>query len=85
MASLVYILCALTSLMCSIALLRGYRGSRGRLLLWSGSCFALLFIENVLLFLDVVVFPNVNLAPLRNAVGLLGPSVLLFGLISEAE
>ena len=39
MATLVYALCALTSLACAVLLLRGYASSRVRLLLWSGLCF----------------------------------------------
>ena len=34
MATLVYALCALTSLACAVLLLRGYLSSRARLLLW---------------------------------------------------
>ena len=40
MGPAVYILGALTSLLCSVLLLRGYASGRKRLLLWSGLCFA---------------------------------------------
>ena len=59
MAEAVYILCALTSLACAAMLLRGYARSRARFLLWSGLCFVGLTINNVLLFVDKVVFPEV--------------------------
>jgi hypothetical protein len=84
-AAVVYVLCALTSLACAIMLLRSARRGGPRLVLWSGICFAALTLENVLLLLDNIVFPEVNLAIARNAVGLVGPALLLFALISEAE
>ena len=39
MAETVYILCALTCMACAVLLLRGYRRSRARFLLWSSICF----------------------------------------------
>ena len=39
-ASVVYVLCALTALACAVLLFRGYRASGARLLLWSAVCFA---------------------------------------------
>ena len=41
MGLFVYVLCLLTSLACAVLLLRSYRQTRIRLLLWSGLCFAL--------------------------------------------
>ena len=49
MASVVYALCALTSLACAVLLLRAYRRSWARLLFWSGLCFVGLALNNVLL------------------------------------
>lgn len=40
MVSIVYILCAITSLACAVLLLRSFRRTRARLLLWSGISFA---------------------------------------------
>lgn len=85
MASVAYVLCAFTSLACAFLLLRGHRRARSGLLFWSGLCFALLAFENLFLVLDFVIFPGTDLAVLRNAIGLLGPAILLFALISEAE
>ena len=39
MATVVYLLCALTSLGCALLLLAAYRRERARLLLWSCVCF----------------------------------------------
>lgn len=82
-ASLVYILCALTSIACAFFLLKGPRAKRGGLMLWSGLCFGLLAISNILLFVDLVVFPQVNLLILRTAITALAHLILVFGLISK--
>jgi hypothetical protein len=85
MVEAVYILCALTSLMCAVLLLRGYGRSRMRLLLWSGLCFVALTVNNVVLFLDLVVFPGVDLSLWRSALALVGVATLLYGLIWDAQ
>lgn len=84
MAAAVYILCALTCLACGVLLLRGYRRNRSRLLLWSGLCFLGLTVDNVLLFVDLVVLPQHDLAMARNLIALASFSLLLFGLIWES-
>ena len=84
MAEAVYILCALTSLACAVLLLRGYGRSRTRLLLWSGLCFVWLAVSNVLLFLDLVIFPEGDLAFWRSASALVGIGTLLYGLIWDS-
>ena len=86
MGAIIYSLCALTALACSVLLLRAFRRNGYRLLLWSGACFVGLTINNLLLVLDKVVFPTaVDLAVLRSSVALASIAVLLFGLIWEAE
>ena len=82
----VYLLCMATSLLGLILLARGYARSRMRLLLWSALCFVFLAINNLLLFVDVVVFPvEVDLLPYRQLTSLLGVGVLLYGFIWEAD
>jgi hypothetical protein len=61
----------------------GNRPSRVRLLLWSGLCFALLCIENLLLILDRIVFPAVDLAPWLVPFALIGIALMLYGLIRK--
>jgi hypothetical protein len=81
----VYLLCAATALACAVLLLRGYKRSRTRLLLWCGVCFLALTAENVVLFLDLEVFEDVYLLPLRRSLALVGVVALLYGLIWEAR
>ena len=61
MAATVYILGSLTSLICAILLLRAYSARRRKLLLWSGLCFGGLSLSNLLVFVDLVLLPNVDL------------------------
>lgn len=83
MAQIVYLLCAVTSLACAVLLVRAWRASHVKLLLWSAICFSALTITNVLLFVDLVVLPSVDLKPLRSGVTLLGVVALLYGLTVE--
>lgn len=85
MATLVYALCALTSLLCALLLARGYRQSRARLLLWSSLCFTGLALNNVLLFIDMRVVPDVDLSVWRSLPALAGLLVLIYGLVWDAR
>jgi Family of unknown function (DUF5985) len=85
MATAVYVLCALTSLVCTALLWRGYLRSRSRLLLWSALCFLLLAGNNVLLFVDLSLWTSVDLGAWRAASGLAGLTVLLFGLVWDTR
>ena len=79
------LLAALTSFGCMALLFRAYSGSGLRLLLWSALCFVCLSANNVLLFLDLVVFPSIDFRPYRLMAALAGVSFLLYGFIWEAE
>jgi hypothetical protein len=81
MACFIYLVCAGTSLACCVLLFRGHRQSRVRLLFWSGLFFAALTAENIGLFLDEIIFPNVDLWWYRTSCGLLAVFFLLYGLI----
>src|SRR4029078_7960776 len=85
MAELVYLLCALTSLAWAGWLLRPYRATRTRLLLWSSLCFAGLALNNLLLFVDLVVVPATDLSALRGGVALVALLTLVFGLVWESR
>jgi hypothetical protein len=85
MALLIYLLCAATSLICAGLLFRGYHQSRARLLLWSALCFTGLFLNNVLLVVDVRVGEAVDLSVWRTLPALLGVGALLYGLVWESD
>jgi hypothetical protein len=85
MGPAVYILGALTSLCCALLLLRGYSRVKKRLLLWSGLCFVGLTVSNFLVFVDLVLFPDVNLYRLRLTTAAIAMILLLYGLIWESE
>jgi uncharacterized protein DUF5985 len=85
MAEAVYILCALTSAACAFLLLRGYQRSHARLLLWSGLCFIVLALNNVILFVDKIILPDVDLQILRISTAIAGLALLLFGLIWDVD
>ena len=83
MVQLVYILCAITSLGCTILLFSRYRKSRVNLLFWAGAAFLLFTVTNILLFVDLVIFPTRDLAVWRNLCTLVGVAVLLHALIHD--
>jgi hypothetical protein len=85
MATAIYTLISLTALLCTFLLLRAYLRSHYRLLLWSGVCFAGLTLNNVLLVLDKLVLPTVDLSAWRTAVALAAMAVLLYGMIWDTE
>jgi hypothetical protein len=85
MAEAVYILCTLTSLACTVLLLRGYIRRRVRLLLWSSFCFFGLTISNILLFIDLVVLPHIDLSVWRSLATLIALVVLIYGLVWDAS
>ena len=85
MAAVIYTLCSLTCFACAILLLRGYLKTRVHLLLWSGLCFVGLTANNVLLVLDRIVYPDVDLMIPRLWSALVGLVLLLFGLIWEKD
>ena len=83
---LLFLLAALTSFGCMVLLFRGYARTGVRLLLWSGLCFIFLTANNVLLFVDTVVWPTqVDLRLYRLGAALAGVACLLYAFIWEAE
>ncbi len=85
MEGAIYLLCAATALACSLLLLRGYRNTRVRLLLWCGLCFLALTVENVLLFVDRIMVPQADLSATHISAAVAGVVLLLYGLIWEVK
>lgn len=85
MGALIYMLCALTSLTCTVLLFRSYMRNRTRLLFWSFLCFTGLLLNNIFLFLDKIVFPMFDFLLWRYVTALIALLPLLYGLIWEEE
>ncbi len=85
MSAALYILTILTTLLCSVLLLRAYFRVRNGLLLWSGLCFAGLTLETFLVLADMVLLPSIDLFTYRLASAALAISLLLFGLVWERQ
>lgn len=86
MASLVYLLGTVVTLLCAILLLRAYHSVRMKLLLWSGLCFVGLTVSNALLCIDLIVLPDsVNLYMARLGSAAAAMLLLLYGLVFESE
>jgi hypothetical protein len=84
-ATIVYVLCFLTSGACAILLGRSYRGAGTRLLLWSSVCFAFLAANNLVLVLDLVIWPEGDLRILRLLLALAAIVALIWGFVWEIE
>ncbi len=85
MASIVFIACTLTSAVCVALQLRAYLRSRQRLLFWSTLAFVGLFLNNALLYVDVVLLPAIDLSLARLIPALLGVAALCYGLMMEGN
>jgi len=85
MATVVYVMCALTSALCAVLLLRSWLATRQRLVLWTALGFAGLALNNAFLVLDRSVLPDVDLQVVRDVSGFAAVAVLLFGLIWESR
>lgn len=85
MALLIYILCAVASLVCAVLLWRGYRQSGARLLHWSALCFMGLFLNNALLVVDTHIIATIDLALYRMLPALIGALILVYGLVWDVE
>jgi hypothetical protein len=85
MSGAVYLLCGATSLLCAGLLLRGFAKNHVRLLFWSGLCFLALTADNFLLYVDLMVFPDIDISFLRRSAALLGIMLLIFGLVWDSK
>jgi hypothetical protein len=85
LATTVYALCFVTSAVCGGLLVRSFLRNRTRLLLWSAACFVLLALNNLLVVVDLVLLPTIDLSPLRVAASLAAVSTLLFGFVWELD
>jgi hypothetical protein len=85
MRETVYILCALTSLLCAGLLARNYLRAPSRLVLWSSLCFVGLGLNNVLLVVDLMVVTDVDLSLWRTGSAVAALLLLVLGLVWESR
>jgi hypothetical protein len=82
---IIYLLCAATSLLCAYLLARAYRIGRTRVLIWSALCFALLAVNNLILAVDNLLLPEIDLSTLQLTTAVVAVAVLLYGFIWAVE
>jgi Family of unknown function (DUF5985) len=85
LSTVVYVVSFAASSACAWLLVRSYLRSRTRLLLWSVACFVCLAVNNLLVIVDLVIFPEIDFGLARQAVALIGISALIYGFIWEIE
>ena len=79
----IYMLCVITSLLCAWLLARANQRGRTRLLVWSALCFAFLAVNNLVLAVDVLLLPDVDLSILQLLTSLAAVMVLLYAFVWE--
>ena len=83
MSAALYLLNFAVNMLCSILLLRAYRRVMKRLLLWSGLCFAGLALSSAMVFVDLIMLPQIDLFPVRLGIGIAALALMVYGLIFE--
>ena len=78
-----YLLCFLTSLSCCLLLIRSYLRNASKILLWTAACFVLLAVDNLLVVVDLIFLPTVDLSLPRLLSVLFAVSTLLIGFVWE--
>ena len=79
----IYLLCFLTSLACCLLLIRSYRRNKSPVLLWTAACFVLLAIDNLLVVIDYLALPTVDLSLPRLIATFFAVATLLVGFMWE--
>ena len=83
--AIVYFLCFASSALCAYLLSNAFRRQKERLLLWSSLCFYLLALNNLLVFVDIILLPDLDLLPFRSLAALAAMAILIYGFIWEIE
>lgn len=81
----VYLLCLVTSAVCTVLLARAWMRARSRLLAWTSLSFAFLTLNNLLLVADMVVFTTVDLWAWRQLAAGCALLVLLYAFVWETR
>lgn len=83
MSVALYVFTIVVTLFCAVLLLRAWTRVRRGLLLWSGLCFVGLTLDSVLVLVDMILFPSLDLFTWRLASVAISLSLLVFGMIWE--
>lgn len=83
--TVVYCLCFLACTLCAALLGRMFFRTGARMLFWSACCFTLLAIANLAVVLDMLIYPTVDLRPVRLGLSLSAVAMLLYGFIWDME
>jgi Family of unknown function (DUF5985) len=83
--AVVYFLCFGSSALCAFLLVSAFQRQGEKLLLWSSVCFCLLALNNLLVFVDIILLPNIDLTSLRSVTALAAILVLLYGFVWESQ
>lgn len=79
-SSIVYMLCAFTSIVCATLLFLKYRKNKTKLLFWCAVCFIGLSLNNILLVVDMVLMPtSIDLFTIRAVPAAIGLAALVTG------
>ena len=84
-APAVYFLCLFASALCAWLLARSYSKTGTKLLLWSSLCFVFLAINNLLVVVDLLFVPTIDLTLIRQFSSMAALVVLLYGFIWELD
>jgi Family of unknown function (DUF5985) len=79
----IYCFCFLASACCAWLLMRSWRRAGTGLFYWSGACFGLLAINNLLAVVRIPALPESDLFVCRSLVTLAALAVLFYGFIWE--
>ena len=85
LGAIIYLLCFFSSALCGYLLVTAYRRHQQRLLLWSAACFCLLSLNNLLVFVDIVLLPDIDLHTLRLITSLVAVGILIYGFVWETD
>ena len=82
MGPIVFTLCAIASICVAYLLTRAYRLRPSRILFWSAICFGGLALNNVILFVDLVLMPaEISYGLARNWIIVASVGSLVYGLV----
>jgi hypothetical protein len=84
-AYVVYVLCVVSSAACAYLLLQAYRRVRSPVLFWTGMSFLFLTANNMLVAVDLVLFPLTDLLLWRRLTALAAIAVLLYGFLWKLD